>query len=345
MPFKKWSGIENSYNSKFIEKYIDKFPALLKEKFVVTEKIDGSCMSIIFTPDGNFQFAKRNGLIEGKDNFYNYKKIMVRDFSIDELDGKEFKNATQEKILMGKFIRVVMPYYCAKHNKTIQLIGELYGKGVQKRIYYGEEVHIKFFGIYEHINGEVKNYTQEEVIDFFGHMFSFYGLYMLNLMPPILAKKISLKEALDFNIDFQSKLTPDGYDKDNFAEGIVIRPMSDNYEWGCENFIIKIKNEKFEDRPPKKQKQAKVLPDEVKTLIEEATLYVNRNRTLDLYSKHGKFDEMKKFGEYIKLYIEDVLEDFHKEYPLEMDKLSKDERKSLGKAIVGKIREELKETM
>ena len=67
MPFKKWTSIENHYQNKNIDRFMDHFGGELnKELFVITEKIDGSNFSITFTPDGKFECAKISGpIVEG----------------------------------------------------------------------------------------------------------------------------------------------------------------------------------------------------------------------------------------------------------------------------------------
>ena len=60
--FIKFPDIENSYNTKHITHWLERYPDLQHCKFVYEEKIDGSNLSIITKPKEVF-FASRNQII------------------------------------------------------------------------------------------------------------------------------------------------------------------------------------------------------------------------------------------------------------------------------------------
>ena len=317
MNFTKWVNIEN-YSSKFIEKFLEVYPELTKETFIITEKIDGANFSIAFFSDGHFQPAKRSGWIN--DNFYNYKEI----FKIEQVN---------------TLIEVMLDY-CQKKNKQIQFVGELFGYKVQDRIFYGNGRYWRWFAIYE-INkeGENKNLNIEETFKLCDEINDEYFFDIMSLYVPIIGFIAGLERAAGICIEIKSALTPKDYNKQNFIEGIVIRP-SKNYILGSDNFILKIKNERFKDRPKLNEKKFNVSENAI-SLIEKIRDYVNENRTADLFSKYGKISDIKQLGEYIKFYVQDVLEDFLKDYPLDYANVPKDEQKTIRKSISAKIKEEL----
>ena len=321
MKFKKWSSIENSYREDFIKKFIAHDPQLKEENFEITEKIDGANFSVSFTPTGEIGFYKRSGRADS--GFYNYKSAFQ-----------------DEKV--KKFISL-MQTYCIEEQRNLQFVGELFGRGVQKRLYYGEEVYWRWYAIYEHTENGVRSFSPKEMTIFEHSLFKRIGFSIFDLRVPRIGV-MSLEEFLSFEPNFNSSLTPMEYTKENIVEGIVARPMN-NYSWGEENFILKKKREGFSDRAPKKERKKMEISNELFDLIETARTYVNDNRTADLFSKHGKIEKMSKFGEYIGLYVKDVLEDFHKDYPLEYDNLDKPEKKVIHKFLVEDIKKQLMRSM
>jgi len=323
MKFTKWVRITNNTTKKFIDLFIEKYPQLLNEKFVVSEKLDGANFSVLIDEYGTIKsFAKRSGIVKSDESFYNYKAA--------------FQNFETSRALKG------LQFYCADKKKTIQAVGELFGKGVQKRIYYGDTVQWNVYALYEYRNDEVRLMPFEEMFKLFKWIYSYYGSNMPSLLVPIFGTEFSLKDALEFDIYFTSKRTPLDYEQENLAEGIVIRPYEKDYHIEREGFfIVKKKNEKFLDREVKKQRTPKIVSKEEQEKIDYVLSFVNKNRTLDLFSKYGEFDDIRKTGEYIKYYVNDVFEDIRKNDPAFFTKLLDKEGHSVRKALSGKIKEEL----
>ncbi len=350
--FHKWTEIINHYQEKEINNFFLYNQGLKEETFVVTEKVDGSNFSFLFKSDGSYQVYKRKGIAEN--NFYNWNKILEDKYIED-------------------FIRKVL-FYCKQKNKSLQFVGELFGKGIQKRIYYGESVYWKWFAIYEIFpDDSIHLYSLCDEIKLINDILSTYTIFNIGktlvnssvipdllvtnyrnnsidfLRVPILYKSTGKNNLFDLFkrinkiIRQNSKLTPENYDKFNLMEGMVIRPYERDYFHNHKTFIIKYKNPEFADILKKKKiKINKVYSEDLQNLINIGGDYINKNRTLDLFSKEGEMGNMKQLGNYIKLYAYDFFNDFYKDYLQKYKNLKKEEQKIFNKQINLLIVRELK---
>ena len=334
MTFKKWMSIENHYQNKYIDHFMMRYGGELKgAKFVITEKLDGANFSITFYPEGRWQFARRSGLVPSNETFYDYKSA----FQTDEAK---------------KFLELVS-IYCMVHKRTLQFVGELYGQGIQKRIHYGPDKYWCWYHVYEHVGEEVLILTPAEaevlVDNITGNDIKDNAL-IYEMHVPILGIVIGLEEALEFDINIDSKLTPEDYDKPNLMEGIVVRPFDKNYFLGVPGdssmLILKKKNPEFDDKNKvKKERKQFNVSEDLQSLYDKVIGYVNENRTADLYSKFGIIPAITFLGKYIGYYMKDIHEDIMKDYPLDFDNLEKTEQKWLMKQFAPLIKAELMEDL
>jgi Rnl2 family RNA ligase len=279
--------------------------------------VHNSNFSVIFYPLYYLNFAKRSGIIESGDNFYNYKEAFQGE------EWESFCNAAFE--------------YCSYTGKTIQFVGELYGQGVQKRVWYGPGRYWKWYAVYELLEDDkFKNYNFSEMKDLMENGIKPSKDFFLS--PFVIAS--SLKEALSFDININSSFTPEGYDKKNIMEGIVIRPVN-NYFIGSELFILKLKNKEFQDNHAPRERKVFNIKEDLQTLYDKVSIYVNENRTQDLFSKYGIIESMKEFGTYLGYYSKDIHEEIMKYYPLDFENLEKEEKTWLHKQLSNLIKEEL----
>jgi len=331
MTFKKWTSIENHYQNKFIDHFMTRFGGELKRiDYSISEKLDGANFSITFYPEGRWQFAKRSGLVKSDESFYDYKSA----FQTDET---------------RKFLELVSTY-CMSHNRTIQFVGELYGQGVQKRIYYGPDKYWRWYAIYEHISeDEVKLLAPIEsqvLIDNITGNDIKARLMIYHFHTPILKIVRGLDEALEFDININSVLTPADYDKPNLMEGVVIRPIDKNYFLGTPGdssmLIIKKKNPDFDDKNKVKKERVQFnISEDLQSLYDKTIGYVNENRTADLFSKFGVIPAITQLGRYLGYYMKDIHADIMKDYPLDFDNLEKNDQKWLMKQFTPLIKAEL----
>ncbi len=284
MEFKKYNSIENSYQNKVIEHFLGQFPELLDVKFVAVEKLDGSNIQICISPN-DIKIGKRTSWIEEGESFNDIHNVIKK--------YQDSINAIQK--------------HCIEEGLEIRLFGEIYGKGIQRRIDYGDEKHMSFFDIM--INGEYLGYQE------------FLGLVVKFKLPtPKLYLMSNLQQCLKLNAE----------DK---GEGFVIRPKDKNYySHTGSRFILKKKSESFSEKMEKKQTTQR----QVSPLNLEFRRYINENRVKNVFSKYGEIETSKDIAKYIKYVLEDAKEDFIKDTPNFQD-IPKDEYKAVfnvGSSIV-----------
>jgi len=322
--FKKYPEIENHYRQKFIDRFFDLYPELQHEFFEITEKLDGANFSIVCHADGSIKFHTRTG-IEPDTKFFGWREV--------------FESEEMQTYLAQ------MKEFSLRFNKTIQFVGELFGKGIQGRVDYGEKKW-RWFYIIEH-----RNNTESRIVPIQEEKNYFFESIIYLRVPTITIRNLendfnSLLTSLDEKyLKTNSIFTPlEKSDQVNQKEGLVIRPKSRDYFSPVGAiFIVKQKNEKFKENVIKKTKTIKVYSHEYHNLIPLGLSYVSKNRTLSLFSKEGEIDSPKEIGKYIKLYSADVFNDFLKldEYQEKYDALSKEEQKVFNKAINKEIVQEL----
>jgi Rnl2 family RNA ligase len=330
--FKKFHSLENHYRTEIVQNFFLRYPELKGESFIINEKIHGANFSVTFHNCGRLQFSKRSGIVT--DNFYNYKNAF---------------NTPNAKMFIETMIS-----FCASKQRTIQFVGELFGANIQKGIYYGPNEQWRWFGIYEHFGEEAKFLSHKEENDLFDEIKREYPIYSIcNLYVPtigifyIKTDETFLEMLNRINIDQNSRLTPYKFNKPNLMEGVVIRPISqDYYSPVGQIFMIKYKNEKFKDICYSKKKRVlKKLPEELKSILEDAQKYINKNRTQDLFSKYGKLQSMLDFGKYIKYYFDDFFDDFIKDYGADYHTLEKQPQRFFNKEVNKLIVKELKNNL
>jgi Rnl2 family RNA ligase len=310
MEFKKYSEIENSYREKFINKVIQYCPELTTKQFVITEKIDGSNLQLVFTPHQEMQVGKRTSFLQKDESFFDVWNTL-----------KQYDH--ELKIIQN---------YVNKTGETIRLYGELFGPGIQKRINYGDKKRVLFYDMY----------IGETLLAFAAMKAWFLVSKIEYMLVPVLDIVDSLDKALSYNNEFNSKIL--NIDN-NMAEGIVIKPYDEVIRLlEGSHFILKKKNENFKEKMEgNKSENSKVEYSEgTWKLAEEFKQYINENRLAGVFSKNGPITDPKQMGNYIRLLLEDAKNDFFKDH--EGLTLSKEEDKmifNVGKDIVNMLRKHL----
>lgn len=279
--FKKFPSLTNIEHEKDIRWWLDNFPTLKNEKFIVREKLDGANVQILFMPDGSRKVGRRTDWLKENEKFYNVH---------DAID----KSAALINALAS---------HATEINRPVRGYFELYGPGINRRVNYGNDglkLSILDMSIFFDEDRLVSQYELSEFLNRkVGHCSDMAPLLFFG----------KFEEAIKFNCDFNSRIM---YMTDNQAEGTVIQPLNNVYfNARGERFIIKKKNAKFNER-------AKIKTTKFTEATESQKLfasYVNENRILSVFSKHGTINSVKQLGDYIKLVIEDAKEDFIKENP------------------------------
>jgi Rnl2 family RNA ligase len=295
--FKKHTSTENSYREKYL--------AILREygfadvPWVVSEKIDGANFS--FITDGKIvAVATRNDLTNG--DFYHSQDVI---------------NRYTEKVLYLKQIHFA-------DAKQIQIYGELFGPGIQRKVFYGNEKDYMAFEI--QADGVVVN------ADIAAGLLTLVGIPT----PPSFGVFESLDAALELPNIFVSRVYDELYPGDsacqyelgeNDAEGLVMKPVVPLYLPNGSRVIIKNKHPKFKEKKKKKK-----TPAEPNPWVDIADQYVTQNRLDAVVSKLGEL-KPSDFGKVIRLMSEDVIADMVKDEDLPENWRKLEECRLAGKGI------------
>ena len=297
MKFKKYTSTENSYRDKYI--------AILREygfdnvPWVAHEKIDGANFSFI-TDGKTVAVASRNQLVDG--GFYHCQQV------IDKYT---------EKVQYLKNIHFA-------DAKQIQIYGELFGKGIQNKIFYTDEKDFMAFEI--QVDGVVVN------ADIAAGLLTIVGIPT----PPSFGVFESMDAALEIPCVFISRVFDEIFTGEsvcqyelgeNDAEGLVLKPVAPVYLNCGGRVILKNKNPKFREKKKKKK-----TPSAPNPWIDIADQYVTENRLDAILSKEGELTN-KDFGKIIRLMCNDVIDDMIKDEDLPENWKKLDECKLAGKGV------------
>ena len=303
--FQKYNDIENHYNGKIVERIKNTVEFAEDCVYQVTEKIDGSNMSIIISKD-DVKFARRTELLLEDEKFYGYQEVM-------------------NSVRITSFIKTVQD--SIKGDTIYTFFGELFGPSIQTRIYYGAEKKFHMFDM--KVNGE----TMPPV--FFEDYLK--SICYFDLHVPILGYVKGLENALAYEADLVKtaywETGNSNYPEAQTSEGVVLKPYEKVLYNQSSRVIFKKKNKEFCEMMSVKHKERVV-----KELTELQLLfidYINENRMCSVVSKYGEPADGTQIGKYISLIGEDAFNDFVKENDLDKESMNKNEFKSyLG--LVGK---------
>ena len=320
MKLKKYNSIENTYQKKVIEQiFLHEFH---EDTFMVQEKVHGANLSFV-TNGKEVLVAKRSGLIEANERFYNYEFV---------------KNKYERAIIQ------LFDFMKKAHSnlEVITVFGEIFGgqynhteveknngmTKVQKGIDYTPENDFYAFDILLNMETYLSVNTCERLFEKFGF---FYAKTLF---------EGTLHEALKYPNKFRTKI-PEWMGlpeiEDNNCEGVVIRPEQPRFFGNGCRVILKNKNEKWKEKV-KKEKQAKVnskLSETAENIWLEMETYITENRLHNVLSKEGEFTP-KMMGKTIGLLAKDAYTDFLKEHEENWNLLEKEEQKRLTKMLNNK---------
>ena len=316
MTFRKYNSIENTYREKFINEALESNPVIASMEFEIQEKIHGANIQVFFEKGKPWRVGKRTSFIFTKGQkeqhpeqhgFYGINPIIKRYASSFDSIAADLEKQLSSVV-------------------SITYFGEYAGHGIQKEIDYGSK-DLYFFDIFiEKEDGTVIKGNLE-----------ICEVYDLKTVP-ILSKVSSLKEALEFDIDFDSKILNK---ENNLCEGIVAKPSGNElvYDKYGSLFYLKKKNERFlEFKKPKNQPKAEPNPLNI-----EFRNYITPQRVSNVESKNGPIENPSQFALYIKLVLDDAKVDFLKDHP-EVEKMNKKEQRSIfnvGSEIVKLLKEKV----
>jgi Rnl2 family RNA ligase len=312
MAYKKYCSIENSYREKFIQNAITQFPELLHVDYVLTEKLHGSHVALVFESSNKLTICSRNRILSDADKHYGIRNVLQNDL----------------QDLATKFKQ-----YSSSIDKAVTLHGEIFGPGIQKGVDYGATKQVRIFDMR----------IEDDLVPFKFMIDTFIDLDLspLEYVVPNLGIISGLEAALNFDTEFDSHFTSVGVDNgSNICEGIVIKPYDKVYVLSNgPTFYLKKKNVKFSEKSKvaKPAKDRRSFSDTAHKLREEFLSLINENRVKSVFSKEGEIESPKEIGKYITLVVEDAITDIVKDYGEEFHALEKKERKyvlNVGQQIV-----------
>ena len=281
-----------------------------RNQYLITEKVDGSNISITFNLDNentsnkNFEVYTRNG--------NSFKEDILEVLDLD----------------LSKLYAYFSSYFGSIY-KSVVLHGELYGSWVMNRLDYGSTcaVCVFYFSFVNEDNTFAFRTTQEETMMILSQakcsdkikyipVFDFITLLDSDNVVDKLKEYCKLPYASMLSIENQVK-------NPCKSEGYVVYSIDNDNRL---KKMVKIKDEDFRDTI-KEDKKGKL--DEVTALNQDFNSFFNENRVLDMISKYGGVVSSKDIGNLIKDTILDAKEDFTQQNIKKLEQV----RKNLDKRI------------
>lgn len=279
-------------------------------QYLITEKVDGSNISITFnldnenTSDKNFEVYTRNG--------NSFKEDILEVLDLD----------------LSKLYAYLSSYFGSIY-KSVVLHGELYGSWVMNRLDYGSTcaICVFYFSFVNEDDTFAFRTTQEETMKILAQakcsdkikhvpVFDFITLLDSDNVVDKLKEYCKLPYVSMLSIENQVK-------NPCKSEGYVVYSIDNDNRL---KKMVKIKDKDFRDTI-KEAKKGKL--DEVTALNQDFNSFFNENRVLDMISKHGGVVSSKDIGNLIKDTILDAKEDFTQQNAKKLEQV----RKNLDKRI------------
>jgi Rnl2 family RNA ligase len=266
--------------------YLKHDPELSTSSYVVTEKLDGSNFSLRVGKQGTSLFSRNQDITNVE--FNSIHRLLF-------------------PVLREPWFLDMVSFLEIFEESDYILFGEVYGSGINKRVYYGPDKYIRFFDILNVFEGKGIFLPYEKL----------RAIIPENRRVPELAECLSLEEALSFPLGKDSALTPIGYDKPNLAEGVVIRPAHRKDKL-VEKIrpMLKLRNPAFLEGSISLLEEA--ITDEEILITNLNTQFrglLNENRVTNLLSKYPELIKTTSDIDTVKgitLLLSDAKEDFSK---------------------------------
>jgi len=272
------------------------------EQFAITEKIDGANFAIELSENKTICYS-RNIELTPEDKFYGYKTIIKE--IVEKLES--FKK--------DKF-----------PDQNIIFYGEIYGKGVQNRIYYSDNLKFVCFDIYLPPSDTFVDFEEFIKLEV---PYSIKSIYKgtIEECNSFVEKNLPTAKT-DYCDDTNKNTDKQNTDKQNI-EGYVIRSIKERKDKYDNRIMFKYRNENFMEtitafkkQGQEKQGQDKQDQDSVEELINN---YLTNARFLSMISKipHEEELEYKDISTYSKMIYEDVEKELVSENEITYKKVQK----------------------
>lgn len=166
-----------------------------QKKFYITEKVDGSSMTVYFRRNEHFADGEFG--------------VCSRNFDMKETEGNSFWKTARAYDLENKLRSL---------NRNIALQGELLGPGVQGNKYKLEKLGYYIFNVFDIDSGLNANFDE------FIQVTSYLGLDIVPVLNAVFMLPPTVDEVVEFSKG-KSKLNPEVH-----REGIVFRPLINEYD-------------------------------------------------------------------------------------------------------------------
>lgn len=285
MRYVKFSSIYNADDTSYRTQFQDVINNP-KERWIITEKIDGCNFSIIVDDKGNYQFGSRSEPLDSSNTTALYG--LLSDISI-----------FSETIAALK--RAINSYYFGTDVTQLVIYGEWFGPGIMRRIDYGDKKQFRFFALRKiNYRDQCSRLSYQDLTQFL-HDFN-----LEKFAAPKVAELATFDDALRFNSTFDTRIGASGQQ----AEGFIITP-----KFAKTNFAVKVKSSQFLETRNKPKISTAISRSQLAVDLHQAFLqYITLNRMLSVFSKFGE-PNASDAGRYIKAFVEDAFIDFCKDYP------------------------------
>jgi len=326
--FQKYNSIENSYRDKFIEKIKEVLNK--NELFVIQEKINWANYSFHISKENWLKVlsAWRNWFLTEDISFYTHEKVFNK-YKDKIISLYHYLNShdipTDSLIVYWELFWGTYPHKDVEKIKNVSK--------VQKWIFYTPDIEFLAFDMkinWQYVNLEdVEIYCKKTEIPF----------------DPILFKG-TLKECLKYPNNFQSIIANKVYWlpilEDNVCEWVVIKTNQAKFLWNWNRIALKNKNSKWKEKIKRKKEYVEVtLSEKWQKIIDNLFSYITKSRIDNVFSKIWKVTD-KDFWKIVWLYCKDVLEEFNKDYNLDIIE-DKNELKKIKKLFQSKSSEIVRE--
>jgi len=336
MIFRKYSEIENSYNSKFVKVLREQGFADPSIEYVCENKIDGSNVQVSIDEHGHFNFGSRSQFYPAhsdfqgskvcfikeriKDKLIRMKELIAKDQKVIDILNKLAGIDPEKEDIQKKFILTVYGELCGgmyRHPDVEKVKGAI---KIQGRVdYHPDNKFVPFDIVLRWPNGStIMLFDQDEVVKYCKEV---------DLPYPIILFRGTFDECLEFPVEFVDKtgniLWGLPIIENNISEGIVIKPNKALFKGNKERVILKKKGERFKERISKNKEPKEVLPmnDVEKKWFDTISEFVTESRLMSVLSKIDctKLND-KCFGMILGAFLKDLWNDFNKEYEQDIEK-------------------------
>lgn len=273
MDFKKYNSIENSYQSKFVEKAI--YNLDWYNDFIVQEKIHWANFSFYVTSEW-VKCAKRTWFIWEDESFFDYKYVLAK----YEINCIALRNEIWKDII---------------------IFWEIFWWWVQKEVWYKDKKDFYAFDIQV-------NWTYLPVDECNKLFDKYWFLYAKTLMRWTLEECFSY-DVNKNSIVAESEL-PNYLNGINIMEWVVIRPNETKFIWNTEDssrIIFKKKTEWFSER----KAPDKIPSNPLKYALYDE--YITKPRLIWIISKYGNITDKKDLMKFWGYLVKDIIEDYEKD--------------------------------